>query len=338
MFTYTTQIRVNLEVLAQEVESLKRAYRSLDPTEELRKERSNSALKEVRSAFSRYNNLYHFYNRIIQNEGKNNIPIVKEFGDGSVLIDVKASAKGNSARVYFTPSVTSLTKEVRKAIVPINDGNVFVYSDIKAAEFALRCIQAGDHASVQTYEQGDDIYMTRSNLFPQGTSREIIKRTLIASMYGKTPYSTALDLGISEGAADYLLTNIEHNFRHLTELKRKIISVDRTKGGYYSPNGFDQTDLIKVADIDPVKGFNVNLAWSVYTQSALGFLMQKFSKILLKHQGSVNQTFLSIFDSVVVEINPNSYDRFVNFASKAMSPLKFDEFKVGRTMYKAMYE
>lgn len=339
MFTYTTQVRIQPEIIKQELDILKKEYLRMDPTQELRKVRGDDSVKPIRSAFSRYNNLYHFYKRLLQEETpKENIPVIKKFDDGSVLINVVASAKGNSARVYFKPSITSLTKEVRKAIVPINEENIFVYMDIRAAEFALRCIQAQDEEHLANYCNGGDIYMTKADLFPKGTGRDKIKRCLIASMYGRTAYSTAKDLGITETQAQRILDNIDRNFTKLTMLKRSIIQYDRVKNGYYSPNGFNQNDLVKVASIDRVKGFDPNLAWSVYTQSALGFIMQQFSTKFLENQKGVQQTFLSIFDSIVVEIKPTSRARFEEFVINAFAPLLPDGFHVGDTMYQAMYE
>lgn len=339
MFTYTTPVRIKPEVIAQELKALKQDYLRLDPTQELRKLRGDDSAKPARSAFSRYNNLWHFYNRLMQQDKPSeNIPIVHKYEDGSVLINVTASAKGNSARVYFKPSITSLTKEVRKAVIPVNDENIFVYMDIRAAEFALRCVQAQDEEHLANYRNGGDIYMTKANLFPQGTERDKIKRCLIASMYGRTSYSTAKDLGITETQAQRILDSIERNFIKLTMLKRSIIQLDRAKNGYYAPNGFNRNDLVKVASIDRVKGFDPNLAWSVYTQSALGFVMQQFSKKFLDNQKGVQQTFLSIFDSIVVEMKPTSRFRFEEFVTKAFAPLLPDEFKVGNTMYQAMYE
>jgi len=149
MFTYTTKVRINPAIIKEELGPLEEKYHRLDPTGLLRKPGDKSTrASEARSAFSRWNNLNHFYQRLRQLESGENIPILKEYPDGSVLIEVTAAAKGNSARVYFTPSITSLTKEVRKAVMPISDDNVFIYTDIKAAEFALRAVQAQDQDAI----------------------------------------------------------------------------------------------------------------------------------------------------------------------------------------------
>lgn len=339
MFTYKTKVRINPDIIKSELIGLRKDYEELDPTGLLRKPGDKSPrASAARSAFSRWNNLNHFYMRLLQMEDpKDNIPVIKKFEDGSLLIEVVASAKGNSARIYFKPSITSLTKEVRKAIIPVNDDNVFIYTDLKAAEFALRAVQAQDSDAIAEYHKGGDIYMHFAHLFPDGADRKTIKTILIANMYGKSAYSTSKDLGISETQAQRLLDKIARETPKFTMLKRSIIAYDQRNGGYYSPKGFDQTDLIKIAEIDPVKGFDPNLAWSAWTQSALGFIMQDFSTKFLNCQKGVEQTFLSVFDSVVVEIKKDSIERFKDFFKVQWSPLLPGEFKTGSSMYEAMY-
>lgn len=342
MFHYTTKVRIQPAIIAEELLRLKADYLKIDPTGELRKTKKADRVygsEEARSAFSRWNNLSHFYLRLIQEDKPaDNIPILKKYDDGSVLIEVVAEAKGNSARIYFRPSITSLTKEVRKAIMPIQDGNVFIYTDLKAAEFALRAVQACDEEALRIYNQGGDIYMHFAPLFPEGTPRKTIKTILIANMYGKSAYSTAKDLGCSETQARLLLDNIAMKTPRFTMLKRRISAYAQRHNGYYAPRGYNQEDLVKVASINPAKGFDPNMAWSAYTQSALGFIMQEFSLKYLKHQQGVEQTFLSVFDSVVAEIRPESAQLFEEFFRRQWSPLLPDGFHVGKTMYEAMYE
>lgn len=342
MFTYTTRVRIKPSVIAAELEGLRDAYEALDPTGELRKTKKADnflGAENARSAFSRWNNLNHFYLRLLQRDkASDNIPILKTFEDGSVLIEVVASATGNSTRIYFKPSITSLTKEVRKAIVPIQDGNIFIYTDLKAAEFALRAIQACDSEALAIYHAGEDIYMHFSPIFPDGTDRKTIKTILIANMYGKSAYSTAKDLGITETQAQRLLDFIAMKTPKFTMLKRKIAAYAQRNGAYFAPRGFNQSDLVKVADINPSRGFDPNMAWSAYTQSSLGFLMQNFTNQYLAHQQGVEQMFLSIFDAVVAEIRPESVTSFEDFFRKNWSPLMPDGFHVGTSMYQAMYE
>lgn len=342
MYEYKTKVRVSLLILQEQVDILRDEYEAYDPKGQLRliKDKSDLRGHEARSRFSRWNNMFHFLQRLRQLEKPaDNIPILKRYEDDSVLIQVTGAAKGNSARVYFTPSVTSLAKNVRKAIIPIQDGNIFVYADIKAAEFALRCMQAQEQEALDAYHRGEDIYMHYKHLFPAEfqDNRKVIKTILIANMYGKSAYSTAKDLGSSETYAQRLLDSIASQTPRMTMLKRRIAMYAQRHNGYFSPRGFDQNDLIKVASINPAKGFDPNMAWSAYTQSALGFQMQKFTDLYLKHQNGAEQTTLSVFDSVFFEIKLESLEKFKEFANRCWAPLLFDEFTVGKSMYEAAY-
>ena len=334
MYTYTTKVRFVPSILKQEVEVLKQAYLALDPTMQIRKSRDKSPkVSAVRSAFSRFNNLNKFYERLTMDMFPN-----EKLPDGSIIIDITAKADGNSARIYFKPSITSLTKEVRKAIIPLDDNNVFVYFDIKAAEFALRCIQADDQDALDTYLSGEDIYMHFAPLFPANTPRKTIKTILIANMYGQTPYTCSKLLGISEARAERLLNEVARNTPKLESLKHDILLYAKQHNGYFSTLGFDTRNLVKVADVDQSKGFNDNLAWSAYTQSALGLLMQLFTQHFLKHQQGKPGTFLSVFDSVVAEISKDSFQAYQAFVNKHFYPLLPDGMFLGSTMYQAMYE
>lgn len=342
-FEYKTKVRVSVPILEQQVEILKGEYEAFDPNGVLRliKDKSDARGHNARSLFSRWNNMKHFLLRLKQlDKAGENHPILKKYDDESVLIEVVGSAKGNSARVYFKPSITSLDKSVRKAILPIQDGNVFVYADIKAAEFALRCTQAQEQEALNAYQRGEDIYMFFKDLFPAEfqNNRPVIKTILIANMYGKSAYSTAKDLGCSEAFAQRLLDSIAQRTPRMTMLKRRIAMYAQRNNGYFSPLGFDQSNLVKVASINKDKGFDPNMAWSAYTQSALGFIMQSFTTNYLKHQKECEQTTLSVFDSIFFEIKPESLERFKEFANKYWAPLQFEDFTTGKSMYEAAYE
>ena len=56
---------------------------------------------------------------------------------------VKPSLKP-CARVYYSPSFTSQPADFRRAVVPLNPNNKFLFFDLKAAEFFLSCYFAGE--------------------------------------------------------------------------------------------------------------------------------------------------------------------------------------------------
>lgn len=310
MFSYTTKVKFDTERFANELPALKARYDEIGSRE----------TKEGRSRFHNWNNSQKFFERL------------SDFGDN--VVEVTGSATGGTARVYFKPSVTSLPKVCRRAIVPLNPENQFAYTDLKAAEFAMGCIFAQEVEAVAAYQRGEDIYMHYAYMFPEGTSRDIIKKILIANMYNKTAYSTALDLGISEGRAQMLLNDIARKLPRMTMLKRKIYSYDIRNKGYFAPNGFDQTNPIKVAAINPVKGFDPDYAANCYIQSALGFFMQKLTTELLP---LCRGTVLSVFDSVLIEHNPASAPRLEAWLTKHFAPLRPDKFGYGKTFWEAAY-
>lgn len=312
MFSYKTQVRIDTKKLAEILPPLKASYDEI----------GNRESHEGRSRFSKWNNLNKFYER------------TANLLDSEPIIDVEGSSKGGTARIYFKPSVTSLAKPLRKCIKPIHEGNQFIFTDLKAAEFAMGAIFAQETEAVEAYHRGEDIYMHYKHLFPEGTERAVIKKILIANMYNKSAYSTALDLGITETQAKRLLDTIAMRLPRMTMLKRRIYAYDQAHNGYFCPNGLDQTQMIKIADIDPEKGFNPDYAASCYIQSALGLFMQQFTTRLLP---LVQGTFLSVFDSVLIEHKPENQERLEQWLLKNLSPFVPDGFGVGKTFWEAAY-
>lgn len=321
MFEYRTQVKIDINKLKGIVEELRLNYLEVNTRE----------THEGRSRFSQWNNINKFLERITTGE----IPSkVSGVNSQYRIFDVVGSAKGNSARVYFKPSITSLAKPIRKCIVPVNEESVFAFFDLRAAEFAMNAIFAQESEAVDAYHNGEDIYLHYRNLFPQDADRKVIKKILIANMYNKSAYSTAIDLGCSEAQAQRLLDQVAQQIPRMTMLKRKIYSYDRRYNGYFAPKGFDQTNLVKVADIDPTKGFNPDFALSAYTQSALGLFMQELTNKLTPR---INGTLISVFDSMCVEIRPESKERFESWVRKSFSPLVPDKITYGTSFYEAAY-
>lgn len=309
MFEYSTNVKIDFVGLKDTIEVLKADYDKVGT-------RDNHT---GRSLFSRWNNIRTFYER---------------YSEGSDILNVTGTAKGNSARIYFKPSVTSYAKPFRKHIVPTNPDNEFVFFDLRAAEFFMNCVFCQETEAVDAYHRGEDIYMHYSYLFPEGTPRSVVKKILIANMYNQTAFSVGKDLGISETQAQRLLDSIASALPKMTMMKRRIYSYCLKNKGYFAPNGFDQSTLIKVSDINPEKGFSYDYALSCYVQSALGFFMQSVTKKLLP---KTTGTLLSVFDSMLIEINSNSEVRIKEWLKRELSPFIADNFTFGKTFYQAAY-
>lgn len=325
-FSYETLIRINLDNVDSILSTLKSAYEAVPGG------RSTTA---GRSAFSRWNNLRTFIERCNNPlSGFQFVDIPSTKYPNSVVVRVIGSSKGSSSRVYHVPSVTSLTKEVRKLIVPVYDDHEFVFFDLKAAEFALMAYYAGEKEALSHYHNGEDIYGYYSSLFPPETPRKVYKTILIASLYGTTGYRVSQQLGISETAADRLLSIIDSKVPRLSRIKQVNISRAQSSNVYWAPNGFNQDELIEVAKVDPVKGFNPNMALSAYGQSGLGFLAQDFTTRI---RPLIKGTILSVFDSFLAEMAPDSVDRYKKWVTEVWQPLLPGDITEGSTFYEAAY-
>lgn len=316
MKVHETKVRVNLKGLKEELPSLWAEYEKI----------GNRDTTEGRSKFSVANNLQHFYDRYVKQQDSN----------GFVILDVVGECKGASARVYYTPSITSLAKPIRKFVVPLHDNHVFAYCDIAAAEFGLQCYYAGETEAFEEYKKGGDIYMHYAKFFPQGTSRQVIKRCLIGNLYGISAYRIAQQTGITQNQAERLLFMVQKSIPNIEQKKFQIIMDARRNHGYFCPDKFDQSHLIKIADegVKKQQGINPLLALSAYTQSGLAQITQSLIHDL---EPRVEGTILTVFDSVFVECKPESKDRLFKFLQSKVYPLHFDGIHLGKTMYEAQY-
>lgn len=220
----------------------------------------------------------------------------------SVIVEsMTGSSKGNSTRVYYSPSYTQYPKIIRKAIIPMNPENKFVYFDVKSAEFIMNCILAGDSRTVEAYKSGEDVYVLYRDLFPEGTSRSQMKEALISNMYGVYPSTLANRLGVSLKEASQILMSINSHMEAQSRMKKMVITFCRQNNFYVCPEKFDLCVMVKVSDVDPEFGFNENRALSIFTQSALGLWMHGVLRKLLDRvpEGS---TVLSVFDSALFEV------------------------------------
>lgn len=300
-FSYKTNIRFDLEILKKETEE----YQNDATATKTSKNNAASLCKRL-LAFKQGD-------------------MVMGGGDPKYFDDVMTgTSKGNTARVYYNPSYTQYPRVVRKAVVPMNPENKFVYLDIKSAEYILNCIFAGDEKTLEIYRNGGDPYLAYSDEFPEGTTRDQMKTALIANMYGMSAFTLAKRLGISESAAKQILKSINRSRPAQAMLNISITMRAINSGAYYCPNGINKDDILKVADIDPEVGYSENRALSVYTQSALGVWMQ--SKIR-EVQEFVEQdsTLITVFDSILFEVNKQADEEQIKSQLKALvAPFRAD--------------
>lgn len=311
---HETRVKVNLVRLREIVDEL---------ANELNKVGRERQTQEQRSKFHSWNTVSKFLER------------VDNGSDSVILENVSGGVTGNSARVYYFPSITSYCKAFRDCIVPLEERNKFLFFDLKAAEFFMNCVFCDEKEAISYYEQGEDIYMHYANLFPQGLGRSPIKTTLIANMYNTTPYRVGLNCGISEGQAELLLNRINRMIPSMTAKKKEVIEHAKKTNAYWCPNGLDQNDLIKVADVDPIKGFNENLALSAYVQSALGKWMQSFISDLAS---KTKRTVLTVFDSCLLEVTPENEEKAKAWIANRIKPFRIGDIGEGKTFLEAYFK
>ena len=301
-FSYETPIKFNIKLL-------KDAVMEMQESEGFTKTAKNNAM-------SLFNKLYKL-----------------SFGSDEFTTTMVGESKGNTCRVYYKPSYTQYPKPVRKGIVPVKEGNMFVYFDLKAAEYILNCILAGDDRTVESYMKGEDPYMVYSELFPAGTDRKVMKEALIGNMYGLSPFTLAKRANVSEDRAKFILAQLNRNMPAQAALKHRILSATRALNGYICAAGLDSKTELKVADVDPSVGYSENRALSVYTQSALGVYMQSLLERL-----ATQFTLIQVFDSVLIEVGADTDVNDLVYAVKDLiSPFRA-EIGFGRTFYEAMQD
>lgn len=215
-----------------------------------------------------------------------------------VPVTIVGSTKGNTARVYYKPSLTSLPRPIRKAIVP-HQGKKFCYFDFKAAEYFWNCLMANDVKQVQAYMRGEDIYSVFNDYFPEFLTRAQKKVCLIGNMYGLTKFTAAARMGTLEQVAEQVLALVNRAQVQQNQLKREIIARVRREGVYFTKDLRTGEEFA----VSPVQGWvKEDLATSTFTQSGLAL---ETRRVMVEIAERFNGTILSVFDSLLFEVDEN---------------------------------
>lgn len=252
---------------------------------------------------------------------------------GQFEMDTFGSDSPATARVTYKPSLTSMPKEFRRAIVPRKAENVFLYVDLKAAEFVLACHFAGMKGVLAKYKGGADVYDLISNAVGlQGLSHAVAKRIMMGWLYGMSANRMAQELNISSSQAQAAVRVLNTRVDPIVRLKKWIKQTTRKHNFYIYPEDTRATTFgrLEIQDF-----YKETRAYSTFFQSGLGALMQKcvqgLGKILYCN------TILSVFDAVLVEVSLEEIEKVKDFISNSFAPL-WGEFKVGKSFYEAAYE
>ena len=92
---------------------------------------------------------------------------------------------------------------------------------------------------------------------------------------------------------------------------------------------------------DKTIGFNPNLALSTYTACSFGVWLQNLiHKVRHNKHGELRKnmgTVLTVFDSMLIEINPNHREQWKNYILSYIKPFRAD-IQYGKTFFDAAYK
>lgn len=306
MFTYTTPIRFDIE-------RLKAAVAEIQADPEATKTAKNNSAKLLE--------------RIVGNDLFAGIsPFFTDHMTGT--------SKGNTARVYYSPSYTQAPRKVRKGVVPVREGNKFIYLDITAAEFVMNSYLIGDQRIVEANLRGEDVYLAYKDIFPAGTPRDFIKNSLIATMYGATYFTVQKMVGCTEREAKGVIRLIDEAIPLRVKFAARVEELAQRTRSYWSGTGFSFDQPVKISDVPFGEPVNLRRALSIATQSALGIWMQGLL-LTLRERLPQDTTLIQVFDSVLFEVPEiESFDNIREELKLYVSPFNF-KIGEGPTFYEA---
>lgn len=314
-----TEVRVDVKVLRSIVGELKKTVET----------NSDKTTAEGRSAAHQYSTISKFLESV-------------DKGNDIELLHLHGEEGKDSTHISYKPTLMSLAKIVRKSILPKNDGNVFVFANLKVPEILMALVFAQDKNAIKVYREQDDfVGYYRDKLF--GTealmSNETALAVLMAEVYGMDSVSLAHRLAITEEMAKPLIEKLDSEFPLWKIAKEDIVGYGRLKNAYFCPNKFDSTDMQQVCEVDKKKGFLASKAVSTYVHSAFGLWMQntvdKLSQLYLDGDTTKGKALLSIFDAVFVEMPKSSVEAFRKWYETWVSPFRIETFGYGDTMWNA---
>jgi DNA polymerase-1 len=134
------------------------------------------------------------------------------------------------------PIRTELGREIRRAFIA-DPGHVLISADYSQIELRVLAHLSGDETLIEAFRRGDDIHdQTALKVF--GTSsglerRELRRRAKIinfAVLYGKTPFTLAKDIGVSQEAAQQIIDAYFAGFPKVRPFIERTLSEARASG------------------------------------------------------------------------------------------------------------
>ena len=134
------------------------------------------------------------------------------------------------------PIRTELGREIRRAFVAA-PGHVLISADYSQIELRVLAHMAGEEALIESFRAGEDIHeRTGEKLFGVNTAmdkhqlRSLSKMVNYAVLYGKTPFTLAKDINVTQEAAQEFITAYFNGFPRIRAFIDRILEEGRTTG------------------------------------------------------------------------------------------------------------
>jgi DNA polymerase-1 len=134
------------------------------------------------------------------------------------------------------PIRTELGREIRRAFVAA-PGHALISADYSQIELRVLAHMAGEEALIESFRAGEDIHeRTGEKLFGVNTAmdkhqlRSLSKMVNYAVLYGKTPFTLAKDINVTQEAAQEFITAYFNGFPRIRAFIDRILEEGRTTG------------------------------------------------------------------------------------------------------------
>ena len=134
------------------------------------------------------------------------------------------------------PIRTELGREIRRAFVAA-PGHVLISADYSQIELRVLAHMAGEEALIESFRAGEDIHERTglklfgvNNAMDKHQLRSLSKMVNYAVLYGKTPFTLAKDINVTQEAAQEFITAYFTGFPRVRAFIDRILEEGRTTG------------------------------------------------------------------------------------------------------------
>jgi DNA polymerase-1 len=134
------------------------------------------------------------------------------------------------------PIRTELGREIRRAFVAA-PGHLLISADYSQIELRVLAHMAGEEALIESFRAGEDIHertgvklFGANNALDKHQLRSLSKMVNYAVLYGKTPFTLAKDINVTQEAAQEFITAYFTGFPRVRAFIDRILEQGRTTG------------------------------------------------------------------------------------------------------------